>query len=337
MGQAHTMLGPSRPEVEITSLSGIGWFIIRRSVQTLFILWAVSLIAFAIVHLAPGGPFSALDDPSISPETLKALRASSGLDDPVPVQYARWLGNVARGDFGRSLIDSRSASDKIVERLSATLELNVAARLLGLLGIPLGIYAALRRGQLPDQLSRMVTAIASATPHWWLGLLVLVFVAAPTGWIPLGGMYTIGKQNDIVDRLWHLALPASIAAIGDLVLWSRFLRTEVLEVLSQDYIRTARAKGLPYRLVITRHLLGNALIPVVTVLGGTFASVISSSVILETTFSWPGIGRLAYTAAIQRDYPVVMALLMISTSLVLIGSLLADVVYTLVDPRIRLR
>lgn len=318
-------------------MTGRTRYLIRRALQSLFILWGISIVAFTIMHLAPGGPAAMLSgDPRISPDVIKQINASFGLNDPIPVQYAKWAGNLLHGDFGRSFQDSRPVVDKIVERLPATLQLNLAGLLLGLLGIPLGIYTALRRGSLFDHTVRILTVLGNAAPHWWIGLLILVFIAAPTRWLPLGGMYTIGKESDLLDRLWHLALPAAITALGDWILWSRFLRSEILEVIRQDYIRTAAAKGLSQRVILSKHALRNALIPVVTIFSGALAGLISGAVIFETVFSWPGIGRLAVSALYERDFPVVMALLMIGSFLVLLGNLLADIAYTWVDPRITL-
>lgn len=317
-------------------MSGTTRYVIRRALQSLFLLWCISIVAFAIMHLAPGGPATMVENPRISPAIIKAINASYGLDDPIPEQYVKWLGSLLHGDFGRSFTDERPVLDKIVERLPATIELNVASLLIGFLGIPLGIFAALRRGSWFDHVVRVFTVVGNAAPDWWVGLMILIFIAAPTGWLPLGGMYTIGKPNDVLDHLWHLALPAVVGAFGDWILWSRFLRSEILEVIQQDFIRTAQAKGLRPSAILNRHALRNALIPVVTLFSGSLAGLISGSVIFETVFSWPGIGRLAVTSAFERDYPVVMGLLMIGTFLVLLGNLIADVVYTRVDPRITL-
>ncbi len=318
-------------------MSGTSRYVFRRALQSVFLLWGISLIAFAIMHIAPGGPVAIMQNPRVSPEVIKSINASFGLNDPIPIQYVKWLTSLVHGDFGRSFTDSRPVLDKILERLPATIELNVASLLIGFLGIPLGIYAALRRNTMFDHVVRVFTVVGNAAPDWWIGLMILIFVAAPTGLLPLGGMYTIGQENNLADHLWHLALPAVISALGDWILWSRFLRSEILEVIRMDFIRTAQAKGLSPTQVLNRHALRNALIPVVTLFSGSLAGLISGSVIIETTFSWPGIGRLAVTSAFERDYPTVMALLMIGSFLVLLGNLISDVVYTRVDPRVTLQ
>src|SRR5574341_846597 len=202
-------------------MTGLTRYLIRRALQSIFILWGISIVAFTIMHVAPGGPVSILEDPRASPDVIKQINASFGLNDPIPLQYVKWFSNVLRGDFGRSFVDKRPVMDKIVERIPASLTLNVAALLLGLLGIPLGIYAAVHHGKLFDHFMRIFTVVGNAAPHWWIGLMILIYFAATTRLLPLGGMYTIGKENDILDRLWHLALPATIAALGDWILWSR--------------------------------------------------------------------------------------------------------------------
>ncbi len=309
-------------------------FLIRRLIQSAFILLGVSVLNFALMRAAPGGLVSLYGDPRISPSTIQRLEEQFGLHDPIPVQYLKWLGNAVRLNFGVSLIDQRPVVEKIGERLPATIQLSLAAMVLGLLGIPLGAYAALHRGGLGDNVIRLFTVFGNAVPHWWLGLMILVISANTVRLFPLGGMYTQG-DGSLVDRLWHLALPAMIAAMGGWIGYSRYMRSEMLEVLGQDFVRTARAKGLPERLVLLRHVLRNALIPVVTIMGGTLAALVSGSVLFESTFSWPGIGRMAVQAAFQRDYPVLMALNMLGAVLVILGNLLADLAYGWVDPRVR--
>jgi peptide/nickel transport system permease protein len=317
-------------------MPGSKHYFVRRVIQSIFVLWIISIIAFTITRLTPGNPVAVAEDPFISSETIQRINKSLGLNEPIPVQYIRWLGIVLHGNLGRSYVDSRPVIDKIWERFPATLELTITARVIGLLGIPLGIYAALHRGERVDNIVRFFTVVGSATPHWWLGLMVLVFIGSPTGLIPLGGMYTIGKEGVVADRLWHLFLPATIFAMSDWIMWSRYMRSQALEELVQDYIRTAHAKGIKWHSIIIRHVLPNTMIPAVTIFGDSLASFVSGSVTLETVFSWPGIGRLTFLAALQRDYPVVMAMLMITAFLVSFGNLLADLLYTWIDPRVKL-
>jgi peptide/nickel transport system permease protein len=309
-------------------------YIVRRLIHSFFILVGISVISFSLMHLAPGGPIQFIEDPRLTPASKARLEEALGLNRPLHVQYLDWFSHVARLDFGKSYVSRRPVIDMIAERLPATMQLSAAALLLGLLGgMPMGIYAGLRPGSWLDNLVRLFTVVGNAVPHWWMGLLLIVFFA-PLGIFPAGGMYTLGHDN-LADRLWHLALPAFIASMGGWITFSRFMRYEVLEVINQDYTRTAHAKGLPQRIVLTRHVLRNALLPVVTILGGTLAGLVSGSVLYENVFSWPGIGRLAIDAFYKRDFPLLMALNMITSLLVILGNLLADLAYGLVDPRVQ--
>jgi peptide/nickel transport system permease protein len=314
--------------------SGLGRYVVRRSIHSVFLLLLISLIAFSIQRLAPGGPLQFLDDPRIGPEYRAQVLESFGLNEPMPVQYAKWLWNVVRLDFGYSFIDRRPVIEKIFERVPASLQLALASFLLGLLGIPLGVYAAIHRGRWQDQTIRVLTVFGNAVPHWWLGLMMLILMASTLRILPLGGMQTVG-DGSLPDRLRHLALPALIGALGGWIGYSRYVRSEVLDVLGQDYIRTAYAKGLGGRVVFLGHALRNALLPLVTMFGGILTLLLSGSVLFETTFSWPGLGRMVYDAALQRDYPVLMALTVLSSALVIAGNLLADVAYGWADPRVR--
>jgi len=309
-------------------------YALRRLIQSLFLLLGVTVLTFVVQRAAPGGPAMFFEDPKMRPADMRAIEESFGLKEPIPVQYGKWLWGVAHLDFGRSFIDGRPAIEKIAERVPATFQLSLASFALGLLGIPLGIYAAMRRGGWADNAIRIFTVAGNAVPHWWLGLMILIFSASTIKLFPLGGMYTLGNDN-LLDRLWHLALPATIGAMGGWITFARFMRSEILEVIGQDYIRTAYAKGLSGRVVLTRHALRNALIPVVTILGGSLSGFFSGAVLFEQTFSWPGMGRLAVQAAFQRDFPVLMALTVVFSFLVILGNLIADLAYGMVDPRVK--
>lgn len=311
-------------------------YVIRRAIQSIFLLLAITVIGFVLMHLAPGGPVQFYEDPRVTPERIKELERSLGLDQPLPLQYVKWLWGILQGDFGRSYVSRRPALDMIVERLPATMILSGTSMVLGfLVGIPLGVYAALKRGSLFDTLVRVATVAGNAIPHWWLALIMIIFFSSTLRILPSGGMYTLGNGS-LPDRLWHLILPATISALGAWLTLSQFLRSEVLEVLRADYVTTARSKGLRERIVMTRHVLRNALMPVVTMMGGALAGLIGGAVLFEYVFSWPGMGRLAVESVYKRDYPLLMALLIISSALVILGNLLADIVYSVVDPRVKL-
>jgi peptide/nickel transport system permease protein len=340
-------------------------YIIRRSLQSLVLLWLSTLIAFTVYQMAPGGPLQFLDqDPRRSGADLARMRRLYGIDRSIAVQYITWMAGedlftgwpsaerwqsgrcmndpdqcgrgILRLDFGRSFyFKGESVLALIVERIPATFQLSFASLVLSVvIGIPLGVIAALNRGRWPDHAIRVTTVLLNTVPEWWIGLLLLIILGGYLGVVPLGGMQTIG-DGSWSDRLRHLILPATVSAIGGWIGFSRILRFEMLEVLNQDYVRTARAKGLPERLVVIRHVLRNALMPFVTGLGGIFLLILSGSLLFEIVFSWPGMGRLAITAINSRDYPVMMALFVITSFLGIAGVLMVDILYSFVDPRVR--
>jgi len=318
-------------------------YIIRRILQAVPVFFAITVLYFILLNAIPGGPLKAyMDNPEMREEDVLRLERNLGLHEPPPVRYVKWLWAALRLDLGRSYFTHRPVIEMIAERLPATLQLNVASLLLGVLvGVPLGVNTALRRASAFDNSVRVAVVLVNAAPSWWIGLLAIVAVAniyTATGvrLFPMGGLYNLetGGHN-ILDRLWHLALPALIAATGGWVTYTRFLRSEVLEVIRQDYVRTAYAKGLRQRAVLYRHILRNALIPVVTLSSGLLAGLIGGAAIYEQVFSWPGIGRLTLDAAFKRDYPVMLGVFFISTVLVIISYILADIAYSWVDPRVR--
>jgi peptide/nickel transport system permease protein len=224
--------------------------------------------------------------------------------------------------------------DKIKERAPNTVVLSGSALVVSLFGIPMGMLAALRRGGRYDHGLRIFTVLTSAMPTWWLGLVILLISVKTVNWFPIGGMYTPG-DGSFLDRLHHLFLPAMISGIGGWLVFSRYMRSEFLDVIGQDYVRTARAKGLAERRVLFVHAFRNAMIVLVTIMGGIFAALLSGSVLFENVFSWPGLGRLSYEAALQRDYPVLMALVVVGSFLIILGNFIADITYGFVDPRIK--
>jgi peptide/nickel transport system permease protein len=314
-------------------------FILRRLLYAIPTLIGVSIITFVIVRLAPGDPirlytFGARD---ITSEDIEALRHLYGLDQPLPLQYVDWLSKVVRLDFGQSFIYHQDAAQLFVQYIPNTLELAVVALLLQLLiGVPLGVIAALRHGTWIDGAVRVFGVVGHAVPGFWLGLVLILVFAVQLRWLPSQGMLTVGKDVwDLPDRLRHLILPAFVLSLTGIANYSRILRTETLDVLGQDFIRTAHAKGLRERTVIFIHALRNALIPVVTALGGILAALIGGALVIETVFSWPGLGRFTFQAAIAKDYPIIQAGTMISAVLLIVSYLLRDIAYAIVDPRIK--
>jgi peptide/nickel transport system permease protein len=315
-------------------------YIARRLLYAIPTLIGISIIVFAISRLAPGDPVQlyTFGIQDITQADVDRIRAAHGLDKPLPLQYITWATNAIQGDFGRSIIyPSQNASRLIIERIPNTIQLAVAALLLQLLiGVPLGIIAALNRGKIIDQIARFFSTIGQAVPDFWMGLVFIIIFSVTLRLLPSQGMLTIGKdQWDLADRLRHIIMPAFVLAFGGIALFTRLLRTETLEVIRQDYIRTAEAKGLTDRVVVYRHALRNALIPVVTALGGVLTFLISGALVIEQVFTWPGVGQLTFQSAVAKDYPVVMAGVMIASTMLVISYLLRDLTYALVDPRIK--
>lgn len=311
-------------------------FVVRRSLQAAPLLLLISMMSFALISLTPGGLMANYEDPTMTAEDVYRLEESLGMHEPIPVRYVKWLGTLARGDFGRSFSTREPVLRMIADRLPATLELTCLALILGLaVGIPLGLLSALRPGTLIDALVRVLSVAGSAVPHWWLGLLGIVVFAGVLHVLPSGGRFTLGRGFDLLDHLRYLVLPVAVLSTGPIVAFSRFVRTEVRDVLGAEFVRTAHAKGLPLQYVLRGHVLRNALIPVVTILGLSLPGLFSGAALTEIVFSWPGLGQMALTMAIKRDVPVLMGLLMISSTLVVLGNLLADLAYGMVDPRVK--
>ena len=319
-------------------------YLLKRIAMLFPLLLGISLITFTVIHLAPGEPveMQTAMSPKITAETRQRLREFYGLDKPLPVQYGLWLGRIARLDFGRSFApDNRPVIDKIKERIPVTLSLNLIALVLEFgLALPIGILAAVRRNTLLDKGLTVFVFLGFAMPTFWLALLLMYFFGVKLEWLPISGLHSLGSDRLstgawLLDLAKHLVLPLSVASFGSLAGLSRYMRSTMLEVIGQDYITTARAKGLPERVVILKHALRNALLPVITLLGFSLPGLIGGSVIFETIFAIPGMGQLFFMGVMARDYPLVMGILVIGAGLTLIGNLLADLCYAVADPRIR--
>ncbi len=318
----------------------------KRLLEMFLTFWGITLISFVIIHLAPGEPISPMADfnPKFTPEMRERLRAQYGLDKPLYVQYLRWVKGLVRLDLGRSFApDRRPVWDKIKERLPVTLLINVLSLLIiFLVAVPLGVAAAVRAGSLFDRITTVLVFIGYAMPGFWLALLLMLLLGIKWPILPISGLHSLmGYESlsvweKILDWAKHLVLPIFVSAFGGLAGLSRFMRSTMIEVLRQEFITTARAKGLPERVVIYKHALRNALLPVITILGLSIPGLVGGSVIFESIFSIPGIGQLMWQAVMARDYPVIMGNLVIVSILTLVGNFLADICYALADPRIRL-
>jgi peptide/nickel transport system permease protein len=319
-------------------------YLFRRIGQAIPVLIGVSLVTFGLLHVTGGSAIPGLDvhDPRFTVAEVEALRHAYGLDQPLVVQYLTWLSDLIHGDLGRSMLDGTPVTIHILERLPNTLELMLTAMAIGLLiAVPIGVISAIKRGTVTDNALSTLSAAGVAVPTFWLGLMLIYFFAVLPAqrWgsplLPSSGAVSAFGGGDLLDRILHLLLPATVVSFGYIVVWSRYVRSSMLDVLSQDYVRTARAKGMTERRVVYIHALRNAIVPLITLIGLELPALLSGSVVVEVIFGWPGIGRFAYERALSYDYTAVMGVTMFGAALIVLGNLIADLLYTVADPRIR--
>lgn len=309
----------------------------RRLVQMIPLLFGISILLFAVIQAAPGGPEGALLESGrfIDPAVIEAYRERLGVDQPVYIQYIRWLSAAVSGDLGTSFSTTRPVTEMILERLPATLELMGAAFVFAaIVAILLGIVSAVRQYSWFDHLGTGLSFVGIAMPVFWFALILQLVFGVMLGWLPIAGTETVGDSS-LGDHLLHLILPTVVLSFNYIAGWSRYLRSSLLGVLRADYIRTARAKGLPERKVIGVHALRNALIPLLSIMALNLSSLFSGAVITESVFAWPGIGRMFVQAMFARDYPLLMGILMLGSLMVIVFNLVADLLYGFLDPRIR--
>lgn len=338
-------------------------YILRRLLQAIPTFFGITLIAFLVMLAAPGDPITLITfAPRRDPTSIEAMRRQLGLDQPPIVQYAYWLiGNdwtlidrdgdgigetpgtrqgLLRGDLGQSIKFKQPVLNLILERIPATLQLSLAALMIGYgMGILLGLLAAVYHRTWIDSTIRIITVVGNAMPVFWLGLILIIIFSVKLGMLPMGGMRDIASRggSSLTDTFRYMVMPVFVFSLGTIAFVSRFVRTELLEVLTQDYIRTARAKGLSRWYVWWQHATRNALIPVATFLGPAIGSLLSGAVIVEQVFDWPGMGRLVVNAVFQRDYPLVMGSVVVASALFILGVIISDILYVMLDPRIRLK
>jgi peptide/nickel transport system permease protein len=320
-------------------------YITKRLFLMIPLIFGITLITFVVIHLAPGNPVEVQTEMSlkVTAQAKENMKKLYGLDKPLHLQYIDWLKRFKSLDFGESFVDGRKVIDKIIERIPVTLTINILSLvLIFIVAIPIGILSATKQYSLFDKLSTVFVFVGFSTPTFWLALLLMILFGVNMGILPISGFQSIdvsemGPFEKIVDVIKHLVLPVGISAFGGIAGLSRYSRSSMLEVIRQDYIRTAKAKGLPESKVILRHAFRNALMPVVTILGLSVPGLIGGGVIFETIFAIPGMGQLFYSSTMARDYPTIMGILVIGAILTLFGNLIADIAYALVDPRIRVR
>ncbi|HYM68221.1 MAG TPA: ABC transporter permease [bacterium] len=310
-------------------------YLVRRLLITVPVLLGVTAMSYLIISLTPGDPVQALIDPSMSAADVQIKRHALGLDQPIYVRYVKWLGEMAHGNLGYSFSSGAPVAGRITERIEPTLTLTFSALVLSyLVAVPAGVLAATRRYTWIDYGATLLAFLGISLPTFFLGLIGIYVFALRLRWLPTGGTTTLGGGG-FLDGVSHLILPAAVLAAAGAGALTRYVRSSMLEVLGQEFVRTARAKGLGEGVVLRRHALRNALLPVVTLAGLQVPALLAGAVITEQIFEWPGMGRLTIEAINQRDYPVLMGITLAAAVLVIVGNLLADVTYSLVDPRIR--
>lgn len=308
----------------------------RRLAQALPLLLVISVLVFALLHAAPGGPLAIyLENPNVRPEDIERLKRSLGLDRSLPVQYLAWLRGFVVGDWGFSFADGRPVTVRLAERIPATLELILASLVLAFVAaLPIGVLAAARQRSLFDRTVTTLTLAGISLPTFWFGLLLQLLFAVSLGWLPSSGRSSI-LGGDVLDRLRHIILPAAVLATVHAAVWTRYLRSGMLAVLAQRFILSAHGRGVPERQVVLVHALRNALLPFVTIVLLDAAIMVSGAVVTESVFAWPGLGGLFTEALARRDYTVLMAFLMVSSTAVIVFNLVADLSYRWLDPRVR--
>lgn len=317
-------------------------FIVRRIAVSIPLLLGISFLIFALINLIPGSPIQGFEDnPRARPEDILRVRENLGLNEPWPTRYFIWLGDAVRGNLGYSLINATPVTARIVAALPNTILLAGTSLLIAIVvSIPLGVLAAVRRGSFFDRIVMVGSTAAFAVPSFWLGfLLILLFAVKVRDWglpaLPVSGTVDARSGGGFIDRFQHLLLPALALSLGDLAIWTRYIRGQMLEVVRLDYVRTAEAKGLDQRAVRYGHAFRNALIPLITLIGLSIPSIFGGAFVIEAIFAWPGMGRLSLDALQERDYTLVMGTFMLFAILTIVGNLLADVLYSVLDPRIR--
>jgi len=310
-------------------------YVANRLAQGILVLFLISLVTFSLINFAPGGPSSLVSMESTAEQREARLR-QYGLDQPAPVRYLRWLAGAVRGDLGDSINQGLPVERLLVQRMTVTLQLAGYAMLLtAVFGILFGVLGALHHNRWPDHIVSVVTTLGMSVPNFWLGIVAIIVFAVTLGWLPAAGNATLGGGFDLSDRLRHAVLPAGVLAFSLMPNVVRVTRSALLEVLASDFVRTARAKGLPQRGIVWKHTLRNALVPVISILGLITTVLLSGSVVIESVFGWPGLGRLAIDAASGRDYPVILGVTVMVGALTVIVNLVVDLLYAVADPRIR--
>lgn len=310
-------------------------YIIKRILGLIPVLLLVSIFSYLIIQAAPGDPVDNYVRPGMTQEQIEAVKEEYGLNGNIVQQYLNWLTHVLKGDLGTSIYKHRPVTEMIAERLPATLMMMGAALLISIIiAIPLGLWAGLHKNKLADKVISIITYLGISVPPFWFAMILVLFFALQLHWFPTGGMRTV-NVNTTADLLWHLVLPSIVLSLNNMATFTKYIRSNTISQLEEDYVVTAISKGTSKNKILFKHVLKNCLLPIITLIGINIAGLVCGSFVIENVFSWPGIGRLAMEAIGNRDYPVIMGYTMFSCLILVIGNLIADILYAVADPRIR--
>lgn len=310
-------------------------YIVKRILQMIPVIILVSIFSFMIIHFAPGDPINMYIRQDMTQQEIDELRVDLGLDGTIAEQYLAWLSNICRGNWGNSLINHQPVAKQIFEKLPATLLLMGTSFVLSILmSIPLGLVSGMRKNKAADQFISIFAYIGISIPAFWLALMLIIIFSLNLHWLPSNGMRTVGS-NSVLDILWHLILPGIVLSVGNTAVFTRYIRSNTITQLEEEYVLTAKAKGVSKRRIMTGHVLKNCLLPIITIAGMNLASLVTGSFIIESVFGWPGMGTLGMSAINSRDYPMIMGFTMLSCVILILGNFIADLLYGVADPRIK--
>jgi len=310
-------------------------YLLKRIIQMIPVLLLVSIFSLMIIHFAPGDPINMYIRPDMTEEEIQIIRENLGLDGSIMDQYIAWIKNVCKGNLGYSVINHQPVAKQILQKLPSTLLLMGTSFVLSILvAIPLGLVSGMKKNKLVDQIISVFSYIGISIPSFWFGLMLMVVFALKLHWFPVNGMRTIGVDSAL-DVVWHLVLPTIVLSIDNIAVFTRYIRSNTITQLEEEYVITAKAKGVSKNKIMTGHVLKNCLLPIITIAGMNLASLVTGSFIIESVFGWPGMGTLGMSAINSRDYPVIMGFTMLSCLILIVGNLIADLLYSVADPRIK--
>ncbi|WP_425446902.1 ABC transporter permease [Dethiothermospora halolimnae] len=310
-------------------------YILKRIIQAAIMLLVISIISFTLMHIAPGDPSTSYISPKMNAKEIQAVKERLGLNDPIHIQYIKWIRKVLKGDLGYSLIDFRPVTEVIKSRIPATVGLMGSSLLISLfISIPLGLYTAKKKGKLIDNIITTISYVGISIPSFWFGILLIYIFAYKFGMLPSVGMRTIGIENSVLDVIKHGILPCTVLSFSSISVYTRYVRSSTIVQLNENYVRTEEAYGFSKYKIMFKYVLKNVLLPIITILGMSLPSIVTGAFVTETVFGWPGMGRLGVDSIFNYDYPVIMATTMLTALLLIVGNLIADILYGIVDPRI---